>query len=213
MMYIFSKLRLILGRLTAVNCKCCGKNNIVDVDKPIFFRKSKIRIYGDNNKIFIKRNAYLHNTTIRVGFPDCPINDCTIIIGEKSGFNSADIQLGESGSSLIIGDDSMFSFNVEISCTDTHAITDLEGNLLNVGKSIEIGSHVWVCKEVKILKNTKIPNNCIVAQNSIVTKKFDKENCVIAGNPAKVVKENINWLRTRPEKYRRLNENNSAINK
>ena len=95
----------------------------------------------------------------------------------------------------------MFSFDVEIACTDTHAITDLEGNLINIGKRIEIGSHVWICKEVKILKNTKIPNNCIVAQNSIVTKKFDKENCVIAGNPAKVVKENINWSRTRPEKF------------
>lgn len=211
-MEILSKLRLKLSKLGIYNIKDYGKNNKVEIHKPIFFRKSKIKIYGNNNKIVIKENAYLHNVTIRIGFPDCPINNCNITIGSRTGFNSADIQLGESGSFLTIGDDCMFSFNVEIACTDTHSITDLDGNLLNVGKSIEIGSHVWGCKEIKILKNTKIPDNCIIAQNSIVTKKFEKQNCVIAGNPARVVKENTNWHRERPERYRTKNENNTNYN-
>lgn len=176
-----------------------GCENKLNIAKSAYLRKSKIKIYGNNNLVEIDENCYLHNFYLRIGFPDTPINDCVVKIGSSTTFNSCDIQLGESSSSLLIGNDCMFSFDVEIACTDTHAITDLDGNLLNLGKSIEIGTHVWVCKEVKILKNTKIPNNCIVAQNSIVTKKFDKENCVIAGNPAKVVKEKINWHRKRTE--------------
>lgn len=211
-MKIISKLRYELSKLGLYDIKTYGKNNKIDIKKPIFFRKSKIRIYGNNNTILIDEHAYLHNVTVRIGFPDCPINNCNIVIGKKTGFNSADIQLGESGSSLTIGDDCMFSFNVEITCTDTHSITDLEGNLLNIGKNIEIGSHVWGCKEIKILKNTKIPDNCIIAQNSIVTKKFEKQSCVIAGNPARIVKENIYWHRERPEHFRRKNENNPNIN-
>lgn len=69
------------------------------------------------------------------------------------------------------------------------------------GENIIVGNNVLVCKNVTFMKNTKVPNGCIVAQGSIVTKKFDKENSVIAGNPAKIVKENIYWDRTRPNKH------------
>ena len=53
----------------------------------------------------------------------------------------------------------------------------------------------------RICKNTLIPDNCIVGISSVVTKKFETKNCVIAGNPAKVVKEDIKWNRMRPKQY------------
>ena len=58
-----------------------------------------------------------------------------------------------------------------------------------------------MCKNITILKNTKIPSNSVVAQGSTVTKKFDTENIIIAGNPAKIVKENTIWDRKKPEEY------------
>ena len=39
--------------------------------------------------------------------------------------------------------------------------------------------------------------------NSIVTKSFNEENCVIAGNPAKIVKRNIEWSSCKPSEYKR----------
>ena len=100
----------------------------------------------------------------------------------------------------------MISFNVEISCTDTHSIMDMEGNLTNIGEKIEIGSNVWICKDAVILKNSKVLSNSIVAQRSVVAKKFDEENVVIAGNPAKIVKREVKWCTKRPQQVLNLEQ-------
>lgn len=67
------------------------------------------------------------------------------------------------------------------------------GNRINISKDITIGEHVWIGANVSILKGCKIPNNSVIGTGAIVTKKFEKEGICIAGNPAKVVKEEINW--------------------
>jgi len=149
----------------------------------------------------------LHNVKLQIGFENSPVDNCCITIGNKTSINGSSLLLGEDNSEIKIGKECMFSFDVEMSCSDTHAILDEQGNLINRGESIIVGDHVWVCKNATIMKNTKIPNGCIVAQGSIVTKKFEKENSVIAGNPAKLVKENIRWDRVRPNKLLREKNN------
>ena len=37
--------------------------------------------------------------------------------------------------------------------------------------------------------NEKIADNVIIGANTVVTKSFDKEGVIIAGNPAKIIKE------------------------
>lgn len=46
-----------------------------------------------------------------------------------------------------------------------------------------------------MLKNAQINANCIVGANSLVTKKFSEQYVVIAGNPAKIIKDDIEWDR------------------
>lgn len=55
---------------------------------------------------------------------------------------------------------------------------------------IIIGENVWVGADSRILKGVTIGNNSIVAACSVVTKDIP-ENCIAAGNPAKIVRENI----------------------
>lgn len=55
---------------------------------------------------------------------------------------------------------------------------------------IIIGENCWIGSHVRICKGVTIGNNSIVAACSVVTKDVPA-NCIVAGNPAKVVKTDI----------------------
>lgn len=191
-----------------------GENNTVRIktDSEEKFDKLKglnIYVFGHNNSINLGKLLFPVNESIgltglmiNIGNPpedtidpgvNRYANNCKIDIGDNTIFCGVRLFLQDSNTSISIGNDCMFSWGIDVWCTDVHTVTDLEGNPLNFSESIEIGNHVWVGKDVKIGKNTKISADSIVGWGSIVTKKFDETNVVIAGNPAKIVKRNINW--------------------
>lgn len=70
-----------------------------------------------------------------------------------------------------------------------------EGNDMRMWKHsanapIIIGENCWIGANVRICKGVTIGNNSIVAACSVVTKDVPA-NCIVAGNPAKVVKTDI----------------------
>lgn len=58
---------------------------------------------------------------------------------------------------------------------------------------IIIGDNCWIGTNVRICKGVTIGNNSVVAACSVVTKDVPP-NCIVAGNPAKVVKTDIDKL-------------------
>ena len=92
---------------------------------------------------------------------------------------------------LEIGDNCDISWNCQFLDEDFHEI-NYKGKQRN-DNSIVIGNNVWIGCGVKIYKGTIIPNNCVIASDSVVKGIFSTENALIAGNPAKVIKENIEW--------------------
>ncbi|MGB7568321.1 MAG: acyltransferase [Chitinivibrionales bacterium] len=92
---------------------------------------------------------------------------------------------------LTIGDNCAISWDCQFLDEDFHEINYLGKK--SYGKSIVIGNNVWIGCGAKIYKGTVIPDNCVIASNSIVKGKFNIENCLIGGNPAKIIKENIEW--------------------
>ena len=88
----------------------------------------------------------------------------------------------------------MFAGNITIFNTDAHPIYNLTTKqIVNKVGTLEIQDNVWIGMNTTILKNCCIPKGCIVGMGSVVTKKFNNTNCIIAGNPAKIIKENIYW--------------------
>lgn len=128
-------------------------------------------------------------------------NHCRVDIGNRVVINGVTLYLQEDDSCISIGDDSQLSWGVDIWCTDAHTITNLKGEPINFAKSIVIGKHVWIGKDVKVCKNVKVSDNSIIGWGSIVTRVFNEPNVIIAGVPAKVVKQGINWDRRCINKY------------
>ncbi|MUH71375.1 acyltransferase [Psychrosphaera haliotis] len=104
--------------------------------------------------------------------------------------------LPNDGNQLLIGENCMFSNNVIIRGGEyPHLIFDLEsGEYLDKSDGIEIGNRVWVGEGAYINKSVRLENGSIVGARSVVTKRFNEENCVVAGNPAKIVKSGVQWV-------------------
>lgn len=56
------------------------------------------------------------------------------------------------------------------------------------GKPVSIGDYCWVGMNAIILPGVSLGSHTTVGAGSVVTKSFPDGNCIIAGNPAKVIK-------------------------
>lgn len=73
--------------------------------------------------------------------------------------------------------------------TPEHPINPVERNSgLEFGRPITIGDNCWLGSDVTVIGGVTLGDNVVVGAGSVVTKSFD-DNVVIAGNPARVIKE------------------------
>lgn len=92
---------------------------------------------------------------------------------------------------IVIGSDCYISDFVRIQDSDNHSIIE-NGIKKNNTAPVIIGNHVWICKNAIILKGVTVADGAVIAAGAVVTKDVP-ENCIVAGNPAKVIKQNIKW--------------------
>ena len=177
-----------------------GKNSTVNIYEPCKFKfqigsnRSRLVINGDNNIINIKSNTAIKIKSLRINAVG---NNNIINIGKNLYMSSgANIDFANNDNlSLNIGDNCLFGQNINMMLGDHHKIySTVKDTIINSTKEgIDIADNVWLARNVTILKDAKISKNSVVAYGSIVTRKFEKENVIIAGTPAKIVKENIRW--------------------
>lgn len=173
-----------------VNCKLSisGKDNNI-VIKNCFLRNVSISIKGNNHNLIIEEDVkFMEGGKIRIE------DTCnSVFIGKKSSLINCFLSLADHNTNIKIGENCLFSSDVIIRTSDSHSIIDIENNKrINPGQSVEIGEHVWVCNGVNIMKGVKIGDNSIIGTQSLVTRDIP-ENSLAVGNPAKVVKSNVNW--------------------
>lgn len=140
-------------------------------------------------KIIFKGSAKLaRGSSVRVD------PDGELILGDHFACNKNCFLTAEKR--IVIGDNATLGWNVNIRDSDGHSIfgmDDPEAKTMNAPEEVKIGNHVWICSYTDILKGVTIPNECVVAYRSCCVKSFTKENTIIAGSPAKIVRENIMW--------------------
>lgn len=93
---------------------------------------------------------------------------------------------------VVIGDNCAISDYVKIIDSDNHNLL-VDGKVNIETKPIHIGKHVWIGKGVIILKGVNIGDDAVIAAGTIVTKDVPAK-CLVGGNPAKIIRENISWI-------------------
>lgn len=141
--------------------------------------------------IFVGKNARLtigHSVSIGPGVNMIVKDNGQLTIGSSTYFTS-DIHL-EVVNKIEIGSNCAISWGVTIIDDNHHQV--LPESPLQRPNQVKIGEHVWIGCNVTILTGTEIGKNSIVAAGSVVKGIFP-DHVVIGGNPAKIIKQDVNW--------------------
>lgn len=110
-----------------------------------------------------------------------------VVIGNRNAFsnNVSLIAMGQ----IVLGDGCQIGDQVAIYDCDFHEIDPSNRNR-SVGPilPVRIGDNVWLGSRVMVLKGVTIGHNSVVAAMSVVTKSVP-DNCVVAGNPANIIRK------------------------
>ncbi len=118
-----------------------------------------------------------HHTSVISG-----VNNIQIGIGTAPGLSPGCYIQG--GGKIVIGDYTLVAPNVGI-ISANHSIYDYTKH---EKKEVHIGQYCWLGMNSVIMPGVTLGNHTIVAAGAIVTKSFEEGYCVLAGNPAKIIK-------------------------
>jgi acetyltransferase-like isoleucine patch superfamily enzyme len=155
---------------------------------PVIFKKNEsVLKIGDNCSIkssFLSNLIGLSQRTIIV----TRTKEAKIEIGNNVGISGATIYARKG---IFIGDNTLIGANVKILDNDFHPLEVQARNRDDKdsirSKDIFIGKDCFIGCNALILKGTKIGDGSVVGAGSIVSGEFPR-NVIIAGNPAKIIK-------------------------
>lgn len=179
--------KVINPKIKNLNVIFYGKNNTVELYEPITIYAPVNICCQNNTSVKIGAKIRLRETKFLL------FDNSSIEIGTNNFIGNSRI-LSIGGKKITVGNDCLISFNVEIRNSDHHQIYDIGSNqLLNPAQDVIIGNHVWIAAHSLIFKGSVVPSNSIVGAHSLINKKFEQENSIYAGTPAKIVRQNIYW--------------------
>lgn len=122
----------------------------------------------------------------------------TIIVARDKGEIKIGNGVGMSGVTMYarkyieIGDYTLIGANTKIMDNDFHPIDSVErrnNDFSNLAaKSVKIGKDVFIGCNCLILKGSEVGDRCVIGGGAVVSGQFP-DDCVIAGNPAKVIRK------------------------
>jgi acetyltransferase-like isoleucine patch superfamily enzyme len=198
--------------LSGTRVRVRGRGHRVDIDEARLFG-AKIEISGENNELSVGPNSRLWGAVIKLHG-----QNLRCVIGEHCRLRNVEITLEDANSRLVIksstsgtgcrllsgegglvevGEDCMMSVNADVRNTDGHSVIDLAtGDRINPARDVILADHVWLGLRVQVLKGVTIGEHSIVAAGSVVVKDVAPYT-VVAGIPAKTVREGVTWQRER----------------
>ncbi len=92
---------------------------------------------------------------------------------------------------IVIGRDTLISWDATIVDNDYHELCDAENNSINPPAAIIIGERAWVGFGAIIAKDTRLASGTVIGAGAVVRGEFNDPNCVLSGNPARLVRRGV----------------------
>lgn len=152
--------------------------NFIPFSKSLIEIKNNGRIIFENNIVIAEGfNVYVNAGTLKIG---------------KNFYSNRNLLI-QCENKIIIGDDCLFGWNVQLRDTNgSHSVFKNNIKTDSVG-TICLGNHIWITSDCLILDNSFIANDNIIATKSVVKNIKSDKNCLIAGIPAAVKKGEYTW--------------------
>lgn len=176
-----------------------GDNNILKLNDFKGHAIVYISIDGDNSFFEIGKGNIINND-LSINYwntADQRVNNSSIIIGNDNFFNgSNNVIISPLHTKVLIGDDNLFAGSIAIWGRNDHIVYDINTRQrLNLDKDIFIGDKNWIGQNTTFLPGGLVSSNSVVGYGSLINKRFIKNNVLIAGVPAEIKREEINWSR------------------
>ncbi len=179
-------LRKVNGQIR-LNCKISTGIVLIGYKNVgIFDEKNSRTIWEVEGKVVFNGKATIgHGSKIIVG------KEGELLLGRKFSISAESSIIAFS--KIIFGDNCLLSWDILLMDSDFHKIIDVDNKIINKPEPIKIGNNVWIGCQNLILKGTIIPDNCVIGAKSLISKKLFVSDALYAGNPIKLIKENIRW--------------------
>lgn len=174
--------------LKGVRIRIKGSGNEVLVEDFAQLKDVSIYINGSGNRITIGPWSYLGGTDLFI-----EDNGGSIHVGGRTKFLGKTHLAVIEGTSITIGEDCLFSSDIQLRTGDSHSVLDLQGHRVNASRDIVLGDHVWVGTGAFVNKGAQVASHSIVGARAMVTGSFEEPHCALAGVPAKIVKRGVDW--------------------
>lgn len=182
----------IIGDINLIDSKVkfIGNNNILYIDGKVNLENTSIEFRGDNSLIYICETDDKLPLDIKI------YNNSTVYIGKNMWINKGIKIVVSEETNVFFGEDCLVSYDTCIRTADPHLLYDIKTKQrINEAKSIYVGDHVWIGQHVFFLKGTKIGSGAVIGALSNLTGKTYKSNCSYGGNPARILKKDVFFLK------------------
>ena len=206
----------VIGSFENCNIMFLGKNSTLKIGDNFIAKNMTIRINSDccieiGSNVIASGSLwnFYDNTHCSIG-SDCRFRDngfmsvcpyAQILIGQGFTVECDYIMIALPYTEICFGEDCMMSRRVSVQSNDGHDIFSVKTRqninateeIANTRKII-VGAHVWIGQDATLLYNTNIGSGSIIGAKSLVKGVFPN-NCVLGGNPARLIKKDVAWSR------------------
>lgn len=181
--------RIVPYKNSVININKSAKCNINGIlylngNKPKGSKAETYLTMGDNSQLTVNGVANVYYNSELVLYSNAKMDLKTVFINSGVQIRCMD--------SISIGEQCIIARGALIMDFDAHRIKFSDGSKNELTSPINIGNHVWIGAGAKVLQGVTIGDGSIVAAGAVVTKDVPP-NCLVAGVPAKVIKEKVEW--------------------